>query len=74
MSFKYCILLDDGLSNDLWTFSLTVFTSLFLVVNHKIMLTSKRFDINYILTILFLNYGSYIAYILITDPLHTFAK
>jgi len=64
--FANSVFESEGYSNDHWTLSITIFTSLFLVANNKIMLTTMYFHPLYVLAIA----GSfliYFVYVWVTD-------
>ena len=43
--YEYGILNSDGQTHDLWTMSITTFSSLLVVLHNKLLLGSKHFDV-----------------------------
>lgn len=56
-----------GETGDLWTFGMTIFTSLLYVVTNKLQLRIMKYDCFMINTIFFLTYVFYYLFIYITD-------
>jgi|APCry1669189665_1035243.scaffolds.fasta_scaffold31040_2 hypothetical protein len=62
------VLNKTGETGDLWTFGMTIFTSLLYVVTNKLQLKIMKYDWFMINVILFLTYVFYYLFIYITDP------
>lgn len=65
--FNNGILNSKGESNDMWTMSLTIFTSLVIVVNNKLILTGKMIDLLFVVFHLFTSYIPYFIFLYIVD-------
>ena len=56
-----------GETGDLWSFGMTIFTSLLYVVTNKLQLRIMKYDWFVVHTIFFLTYVFYYLFIYITD-------
>lgn len=67
-SFESSVLEANGNSNDHWELSITLFTSLFFVVNNKAMISTKYFHPGFIISIVG-TFVFYFLYLYISDPM-----
>ena len=72
--FQTNILTSDGYNSDLWTMSITIFTSLMFVVHNKLLITQQYHDSSIVATYFFVSYGLYFLYLIVTDDWHEFKQ
>jgi hypothetical protein len=66
--FESSVIEVNGQSNDHWEISVTIFTCLFMIVNNKIMLTTKYFHPLYIFSVVF-TIAFYYLYLIATNSM-----
>ena len=66
-AYRDAILHDNGLNNDLWSFSVTVFTAIIIIVTMKLVLYSRMFNWFNVTCFIVFSLGPYFLYVWVTN-------